>query len=257
MGLLNIAFSGGQASATEADGAPSAPADLVDRGHDIFGANCATCHGEAGRGLPDTGDASFGPSLEGVGPAAVDFMIRTGRMPLDNANERLRHSEQHLTDPERRAVIAYVATLDPEGVGPEIPDVSGYEDASLAEGLELFTTNCAACHGPTAQGIAVGQEDVSSTLDVATPLEIAEAIRVGPGVMPVFGEEVMPQEEMEAIVNWVVHLRERAAPGGLQIGRSGPVSEGLVAWVVGFGLLTIVMYLLGEKSHEDEPDVEA
>lgn len=246
--VLNTAFTSGPAGATEAAQQEGADRALVDRGQEIFGARCALCHGETGRGIEDDGSPAHGPSLIGVGAASVDFMIRTGRMPLENANERLRHSEPHLTDAEREAVIAYVTSLAP-GEGPEIPDVDGWETANLAEGMELFTTNCAACHGPTAQGIAVGQKDVSSTLDVATPLELVEAIRTGPGVMPVFGEEALPEHEVDAIVAWVMHLREREAPGGAQIGRSGPVSEGLIAWVVGLGLLTVVMYLLGEKSH--------
>ena len=93
-------------------------------------------------------------------------------------------------------------------------------------------TNCAACHGPTAAGIAVGQNDVSSNLEGVPPLEVAEAIRSGPGVMPVFSDDVLPEEDLKAVTNWVISLREREAPGGLSVGRSGPVSEGFVAWLV-------------------------
>ncbi|MDX1621195.1 MAG: c-type cytochrome, partial [Nitriliruptorales bacterium] len=228
---------------------------LIDQGADIFGRDCALCHGEAGRGISrEQAPQAYGPSLVGVGPASVDFMLRTGRMPLDNSNARLRHSEQHVSDEERRALVAYVASLGEEGEGMAIPDVTGYEDADLGVGLDLFTSNCAACHGPTGAGIAVGQEDVSSTLDISTPLEVAEAIRTGPGVMPVFGEDVLSQEELEAVVHWVVDLRSRPAPGGAQVGRSGPVWEGLVAWTLGLGSLMVVMYLLGEKATGDEDD---
>lgn len=230
---------------------------VIQRGRNIFGAQCALCHGEAGRGVSqEASPQSWGPSLVGVGPASADYMLRTGRMPVDDPNARLRHRPQQVTDPERRALVAYVASLAPNE-GAEIPDVSGWREAELSEGLEIFTSNCAACHGPTAAGIAVGQEDVSSTLDVATPLEIAEAIRVGPGVMPVFGEDAIPQEELEAVTAWVMDLRERAAPGGAQVGRSGPVWEGLLAWVVGLGSLAIVMYVLGHKAggdHDVEPN---
>lgn len=254
--VVNAVFDA-DAAAQEAGSEPEpADQDLIARGEDLFGARCALCHGEAGRGVSqDVAPDAYGPSLVGVGPASVDFMIRTGRMPLEDPDARLRHGPQQVTDEERRALVAYVSSLAP-GEGPEIPEIDGWEDADLSRGLELFTSNCAACHGPTAAGIAVGQDDVSSTLDVATPLEIAQAIRTGPGVMPVFGEEAMPQEELEAVVAWVMDLRQRAAPGGAQIGRSGPVTEGLVAWVVGLGLLTIVMYLLGEKASGDEEDVE-
>ncbi len=248
--VLNTAFT---ANATEAPA--SAQGGLVERGQELFGARCALCHGENGRGIEDTDTPAYGPSLIGVGPASVDFMLRTGRMPLENANQRLRHQEPKVTDEEREALIAFVTSLAPDQ-GPEIPDVEAFGEADLARGMELFTTNCAACHGPTAQGIAVGQRDVSSTLDQATPLEVAEAIRTGPGVMPVFSDEALPQDDVEALVAWVLHLRDREAPGGAAIGRSGPVSEGFIAWTLGLGLLTVIMYLLGEKSHGDD-DVEA
>lgn len=223
---------------------------LVRAGQDVYGARCALCHGEGGLGQGEV------PGIVGVGAAAIDFVIRTGRMPIEQIDEPIRHGPQILSDGDREALIAYIPTLGDER-GPEIPDVSGWEEGDLARGLELFTSNCAACHGPTAAGIAVGQRDVSSNLDVATPLEIAEAIRIGPGVMPVFGEDQLDEEDLDAIIAWVVDLRAREAPGGAQIGRSGPVSEGFVAWIVGMGLLTVVMYLLGERSKDGDDLPEA
>lgn len=245
---MNLAFGARGAAAQDGD------TELVARGAEIYGAQCATCHGDQGRGIsPETNPSNYGPPLQGLGPAAFDFMIRTGRMPLEDPRDDVRHRPQILSDEQRRAVVAWSRTLP--GNGPDIPSIGAWQEADLARGLELFTTNCAACHGPTAAGIAVGQTDVSSNLDQATPLEIAEAIRVGPGVMPLFGEDVVDAEDLEAITRWVVHLRDRGAPGGLSVGRSGPVSEGAVAWVLGMGLLGIVMYLLGERSHDEEvPD---
>lgn len=246
-GSLNLLASG-RAGAQNASGTPTEQSAVM-RGQEVFAARCTNCHGEGARGTED------GPSLIGVGAASVDFMMRTGRMPLQDPKARLEHGPQLVTDAEREALIAWVTSLAPDEGAP-IPNVDGYEDADLARGLALFTTNCAACHGPTAAGIAVGQDDVSSALDIASPLEIAEAVRSGPGVMPVFGEEAIDQEELEALTAWVVDLRDRAAPGGVSIGRSGPVSEGLIAWVLGIGLLMIVMYLLGEKAGDDD-DAEA
>lgn len=248
---LNLAFGGG--AAAQEGGVPEDDEQLIARGAEVFGARCATCHGEEGRGITrETNPSNYGPPIQGLGPAAFDFVIRTGRMPLQDPREDVRHREQRLTDDERRAVVAWSRTLP--GSGPDIPDIDGWEDADLARGLEQFTTNCAACHGPTGEGIAVGSADFSSPLDQATPIEIAEAIRTGPGVMPLFGEEVMPQDELEATVRWVMDLRERATPGGTSIGRTGPVAEGMLAWIVAFGALTVIMYLLGEKSDEEEGD---
>jgi ubiquinol-cytochrome c reductase cytochrome c subunit len=235
---------------------PTAPPDLdpalVAQGDNLFQLNCALCHGTRGRGLDQAGP-SGGPSLIGVGPASVDFMLRTGRMPLNDQHDPLRRATPKFDATEQAALVAFVTSLAP-GEGPDIPDVEGWQDADLSRGLDLFTTNCAACHGPTAAGIAVGQNDVSSSLDVASPTEIAEAIRTGPGVMPVFGQDVVNEDDLNAVVAWVMHLRERETPGGLSVGRSGPVTEGFVAWVVGLGLLGIVMYLIGGRGNTQEED---
>ncbi|MFA9445964.1 c-type cytochrome [Egicoccus sp. AB-alg6-2] len=228
--------------------------ELVDRGAQLFGAHCALCHGEQGRGLQQPGPQA-GPPLLGVGAASVDFMVRTGRMPMTDAQHRLQRGDQRFSDPDRRALVAFVESLAP-GEGPDIPDIEGWEEADLSHGLELFTRNCAACHGPTAQGIAVGQRDVSSTLDVASPIEIAEAIRSGPGVMPRFLDDTMDEEDLQAVTAWVMDLRDRERPGGWSFGRSGPVAEGAIAIVLGLGLLAIVMYLLGEKAHDEYDEVE-
>lgn len=219
---------------------------LVRQGSDLYQAHCVSCHGAEGVGLEmEPGVKEGGPPLTGVGAASVDFMLRTGRMPAETWWEPLERRPPAFDGTERAALVAYVTSLP--GEGPPIPNISGWPDADLARGRELFTTNCAACHGPTAAGIAVGQDDVSSNLEDVEPIVVAEAIRTGPGVMPVFGEEILGQEDLEAVVAWVDNLGSRTSPGGVSVGRSGPVSEGFIAWLVGMGLLGIVVYVLGER----------
>lgn len=225
--------------------------ELVASGETLYGVHCVMCHGAEGRG------GENGPSLIGQGAAGVDFVIRTGRMPLDNVGDIPKRRMQQLTDGEREAIVAYVVSLTtPEERGLGLPPPVDIREASLARGLELYTNNCAACHGPTAAGVAVGRRDVSSTLDVAEPYEIALAIRSGPGVMPVFGEEAFDHEDLEAIVAWVVDLRDREAPGGASIGRSGPVSEGMIVWIVGIGGLLGISWFLGDKKGKDGHDLQ-
>jgi ubiquinol-cytochrome c reductase cytochrome c subunit len=254
---LNLLFGPGDARAQEGEGEGeglgaqwASDEALVDRGAGLFGAHCALCHGESGRGLQQPGPQA-GPTLVGVGAASVDFMIRTGRMPMSDARDRLRRGPQRFDDEDRRALVAFVESLAP-GEGPDLPEVDHWQQGDLALGLELFTRNCAACHGPTAQGIAVGRRDVSSTLDVADPIEIAQAVRSGPGVMPRFLGDTMDDEELLAVTAWVMELRDREAPGGWSFGRSGPVAEGFIAIVLGLGLLGVIMYLLGERHHDEE-----
>ena len=228
--------------------------ELVERGADLFGSHCALCHGERGRGLPIDGPRG-GPNLQGVGAASVDFMLRTGRMPMRNAQDRMERGPQQVSDDDRRALIAFIEQLAP-GEGPDIPDVETWQEADPARGLEVFTSHCAACHGPTAQGVAVGQRDVSSSLDVTEPIEIATAVRSGPGVMPRFSSDTLSDEELLAATAWVMDLRERERPGGWSFGRSGTVAEGFLAIVLGLGLLAIAMYALGESSRDEDVATE-
>ncbi len=262
---LNLVVQG----SADAQGDDLDPA-LVQQGENIYGQACVLCHGPEGTGLVNDTKAQ-GPSLIGVGAASVDFMVRTGRMPAVSAFDPLIRRESDYDQTDRAALSAYVTrlTLDaieaqderreaamdagepfdevPIEVGPGIPTVGNLDDTDQSRGQELFTSNCAACHGPTAAGIAVGRNDVSSNLEGVEPVVVAESIRVGPGVMPVFGDDTLPQDDLDAIVAWVGDVTTRSSPGGVAVGRGGPVNEGLIAWVVGIGLLGTVIYLLGER----------
>ena len=265
-GLMNIVVNA-NASAQDDQVDPQ----LVQQGNTLYQENCARCHGGTGLGVVSD-EAAAGPPIINVGAASVDFMIASGRMPAESQYDPLIRREPAFNDTERQALVAYVTQLEiPDNLtveeaealgisaqpGPGIPDISGWEDADLAEGRALFTTNCAACHGPTAAGIAVGQNDVSSNLAGVPPLQVAQAIRSGPGVMPVFSDEVFTQEELDATVAWVINLPERESPGGINVGRSGPVTEGLLAWVIGMGLLGVAVYVLGERIGTTDPTDEA
>ncbi len=210
--------------------------ELVQRGNDLYGAHCAICHGAEGRGTSD------GPPIQDASPALVDFVIRTGRMPLPHPEARNVRRDPALGEDAREAIVAYVRTFAADE--PEIPSPDPGR-GELVEGRELYETNCVACHSPFAGGIAVSQEDLAPPLAPADPVEIAEAVRTGPGVMPVFSESVLSEEEMDSLITYLLFLRDRPT-GGFTFGRSGPVSEGLAAWFVG-GLLMVVAYFIGER----------
>lgn len=219
--------------------------ELVARGRDLYGRHCATCHRTGGRGDP----ARAVPPLTTAGPALIDFVIRTGRMPLPNlAAPSVRRDPPPLTAEERRAIVAYVATFaDDRPVIPN-PDASRGE---LARGRAVYAANCIACHSAFGRGIVVGQRDVAPSLDAASPVEIAEAIRVGPGVMPLFGQDSLRDHDVDSVIRYIDFLtRGQQTPGGITVGRSGPVTEGLVAWFAGMGLLLVVLYLIGEARGE-------
>lgn len=218
-------FLGGEAGAQD---------DPVSAGKELYVESCASCHGASGAGTDS------GPDLREAGAAGADFYLRTGRMPLSSSNDQAVRKEPAFSSEEIAQIVAYVATL---GEGPVIPYVSP-EAASLQDGAELYIGNCAPCHGAAANGGAAGRDAIAPALHRATPIEIAEAIVVGPGQMPVFG---FSQEERDAVVAYVDHLDDADDPGGADIGGIGPVPEGFVAWGVGMLALIVAALLIGHR----------
>ena len=203
---------------------------LLERGRDLFVASCASCHGADGRGT------STGPSLMGVGAAAADFQLSTGRMPLAAPGAQAVRKPPVFRGEARRALVAYVASLGP---GPPIPSVNPAE-GDLARGGELFRLNCAACHGFAGRGGALSYGRHAPPLTEATPVEVGEAIRTGPGQMPVFGPDTIDDEEVDSIVRYVTYLHRPDDPGGLGLGHLGPIPEGLVAGIFGLGGVALI-----------------
>jgi quinol---cytochrome-c reductase cytochrome c subunit len=214
-------------------------ASVVDAGRSLFRNECASCHGMQGQGTAN------GPSLDGAGAAAADFYLSTGRMPLSAPGQPVERHPPQLDAAQMNALVAYVASL---GNGPAIPQVAGGGD--LSAGSQLFIANCAACHGATGSGNAIGGGARAADLSQATATQIVEAMRIGPGPMPKFA---FSSADESAIVAYVQELQHRASPGGLELGGLGPVAEGFVAVVIGLVLLVLAAMYVGRQSHEGEP----
>ena len=214
-------------------------AEQMARGNRLYAQSCATCHGASGLGTAQ------GPPLVGVGEATVDFMLSTGRMPLANPGEQPQRDEPAFSQDEIGALVAFVASFGPGG--PEIPEVN-VEAGSLGRGRQVFSANCLACHGAGGQGASVGGGRVAPPLSESTPVQIAEAVRVGPGVMPPFPESVMDEGDLDSLAAYVRFLDEVGGRGGTELGRVGPVIEGFIAWLIGMGLLVLVIRWIGTRT---------
>lgn len=223
--------------------APSSPAEAaaasstqVDEGRKLFSIGCASCHGLGGEGQVRDDGTVLGPSLIGVGAASVDFQVGTGRMPLAAPGAQADRKEVAYSDEQIASLAAYVASLAP---GPVIPDADAVDPSQgdIARGGLLFRTNCASCHNTTGQGGALTWGKHAPNLTGVEPEHIYEAMVTGPQAMPVFNDETLTPEEKRDIIAFLDNVQNEPDPGGLGIGRAGPVSEGLWGWLVGIGLL--------------------
>ncbi|MFF2849509.1 c-type cytochrome [Streptomyces sp. NPDC058001] len=237
--LLALAATGGLyavfAPADKAQADTTAQSLAIEEGKKLYAVGCASCHGTGGQGSTD------GPPLVGVGAAAVDFQVGTGRMPLQQQSAQAPKKKVIYTQAEIDQLAAFVASL---GAGPEIPTENQYNPAGadIANGGELFRTNCAQCHNFTGQGGALTHGKYAPSLEGVSPKHMYEAMQTGPQNMPSFPDTTMTEQNKKDIIAYVdaVNGDKTVNPGGLNLGGLGPVSEGLFAWIFGLGALVAV-----------------
>ena len=249
--LLGLLVTGGAYSflaPKDANAAASVAADQVEEGKNLFIANCASCHG-----LNAQGTAS-GPSLVGVGAAAVDFQVGTGRMPLAGPNVQAPVNKVKFSDEQIAALSAYVASLGP---GPSVPDEkytkviepgTPENNRAIAEGGQIFRVNCAMCHNFAGAGGALTRGKYAPSLQESTPRHIYEAMVTGPQSMPVFNDANLTPEAKQKVISYLKAQENEPAVGGFTLGNLGPVSEGLFAWIFALGILIGCAVWLGKKA---------
>ncbi len=214
--------------------------EQVNQGEKLFVANCATCHGLGASGSDN------GPSLVGVGAAAVDFQVGTGRMPMQMQGPQAEQKPVQFTDSQTSQLAAYVASL---GAGPAIPDaryLDGKGDATL--GGELFRVNCAMCHNAAAAGGALTRGKFAPALAGVSNQHIYEAMVTGPQNMPVFNDANIPPQNKRDIITFLNTIESQGSPGGAQLGSLGPVSEGLFMWIAGIGIIIVFTIWLTSRT---------
>jgi ubiquinol-cytochrome c reductase cytochrome c subunit len=218
--------------------------DLVEEGRQLYMTGCSSCHGAEGSGAVAPNGEVRGPSLEDSGEASAYYYLSTGRMPLSNSDDQPQRKEPAYTADEIEALVAFVGSL---GDGPRLPTVDT-DGADLAEGGELYRANCQACHSASGAGGALSYGEAAPSLGPVEAQQVGGAVRAGPGEMPAFGRDVLSDAELDAIAAYMLFLRSPDDPGGLPIGRTGPIPEGFVAWGVGMVALLIFVVWIGTRA---------
>jgi ubiquinol-cytochrome c reductase cytochrome c subunit len=224
-GLYAVATTVNEAKASTAE----FTASDTQEGQKLFEANCATCHGMGASGT------QAGPSLVGVGAAAVDFQVGTGRMPMQMNGPQAYKKPAQFNDTQTHQLAAYVASL---GAGPAVPAEEYLDEkGDAAKGGELFRTNCAMCHNAAAAGGALTRGKFAPALADVTGKHIYEAMATGPQNMPVFNDSNISPEGKRDIITFLKQIEANGSPGGADLGALGPVSEGLFVWIAGLGVI--------------------
>jgi ubiquinol-cytochrome c reductase cytochrome c subunit len=256
-GGLYAAFS--PASAHEDDSAAQ-----IKQGRELFLVGCSFCHGDNGQGVKTLDGNQLGPPLVGVGAAAVDFQVGTGRMPATQPGPQIPQKEVSYTPDEIAALAAYVASLGP---GPAIPNPSDYSldglsDEQLQEmvtrGGEIFLTNCTACHNFEGSGGAMPRGGYAPKIRGVEPKYIFEAMLTGPQAMDNFSNGNLSVDEKRDIIAYLQSLEDNPQYGGFGMGGIGPVSEGLFAWIVGIGsLVGVATWIAAHTARSTKQKAEA
>jgi len=234
--LVLLLMGAGYAVVTNGGTATAAPpaasnAAQIAQGRSLFEESCSSCHGNFAQGT------SQAPTLIGVGAAAVDFQVSTGRMPGQEQTAENVRGPAHFSQAQIAALAAYIQSI---GGGPPVPSAAQVNPAagSYGPGQQLFVANCAACHNFVGAGGALTYGKSAPALTASTPRQIYEAMLTGPEAMPVFNDLTITPQEKRNIIAYVTQVRSQSNPGGFSLGRVGPVTEGLVAFL---GLLLFLV----------------
>jgi ubiquinol-cytochrome c reductase cytochrome c subunit len=237
--LLALLTTGGLYAALAPANAESktSDADMVAKGKSLFLVGCSSCHGKNAEGIQTERGNQYGPSLVGVGAAAVDFQVGTGRMPMAQPGTQAVRKAPVYDKAEIAALGAYVASLGP---GPSVPSSTEYSSKGasteeIVRGGEFFRTNCTACHNFAGAGGALPRGRYAPSLKGVTEKHIYEAMLTGPQQMPVFADKVLTPQDKRDIISYLKKNEQTPNYGGFTLGSLGPVTEGMAAWLVGIG----------------------
>jgi ubiquinol-cytochrome c reductase cytochrome c subunit len=249
LGLVVVALVYGSLTSrggvTAASAAVGARQDIT-AGKNLFQANCSSCHGLEAQGTTQA------PSLIGAGAAAVYFQVSTGRMPAKEVGAENERKPTMFTPQQIHDMADYIASL---GGGPAIPDAQQVSTvgADTALGYQLFSANCSQCHNAGLSGGALTYGKDAPPLTASTPTQIYTAMLTGPEAMPVFADGAISPQGKRDIIAYITQTRVEPNPGGFSLGRTGPITEGLVIFFGGLGFLILIALWITAKRRDPRP----
>lgn len=213
----------------------SAPPKMSS-GEALYRVRCSSCHGLNLQGGPQA------PPLINTDAGYVDFMLQTGRMPAEAPWVQEFDKAPDFTHAQMRSLVAYIMSKSSGDKALPVFHLNG----DVARGRAVYAENCQQCHSATGHGNNVGFRSEAPSIRRSTPLEIAEAVREGPDVMPKFGPHVIDLQQLDDLIAYVGWLQtNNYNAGGLSFSNWGPASEGFVAWAFGAALLVLLCRRLG------------
>lgn len=213
----------------------SAPPKMSS-GEALYRVRCSSCHGLNLQGGPQA------PPLINTDAGYVDFMLQTGRMPAEAPWVQEFDKAPDFTHAQMRSLVAFIMSKSSGDKALPVFHLNG----DAARGRAVYAENCQQCHSATGHGNNVGFRSEAPSIRRSTPLEIAEAVREGPDVMPKFGPHVIDQQQLDDLIAYVGWLQTKNYnAGGLSFSNWGPISEGFVAWAFGVSLLMFLCRRLG------------
>jgi ubiquinol-cytochrome c reductase cytochrome c subunit len=263
--LMGLLLTGGlYAAFSPASAQEDGSAAQIKQGRELFLVGCSFCHGDNGQGVKTLDGNQLGPSLVGVGPAAVDFQVGTGRMPAVQPGPQIPQKEVVYTPEEIAALAAYVGSLGP---GPAIPNPSDYSldglsdeqrQEAIARGGQIFLTNCTACHNAQGAGGAMPRGGYAPKIQGVPAKYVYEAMLTGPQAMDNFSNGNLTPDEKRDIIAYLHSLQDSPDYGGFGMGGLGPVNEGLFAWLVGIGsLVGVAIWIAAHTARSSKEKAEA
>lgn len=214
-------------------------AALPSQGARLYAERCSSCHGANLEG------SANGPYLGDASRMRLEFYLTTGRMPASLPGVQDINRTPLLSPMQMNEIVAYV--MSRSSGSDHMVHIANI--GSIPRGRALFIANCSACHGATGKGGSVGYGELAPNLAPATLAEIGEAVRIGPGVMPKFDRKTLSNRQLNDIIRYITILKTHPHQvGGVAFGNIGAVAEGMIAWVLGLGLIVIVCRLIGTNA---------